>query len=260
MTTITEPPRVGRGSSRAAWAAYAESLGIDVPDDLGRDGIIDLIDADPFSEEEENAVTDQSIAELEAELAAERETSKAALAAKDAEIEAMKPTKNVAKFMFDTPEDVEEFFGGDTLDEMVDHEIAAENRELSRRGYPHKTVNAATRAERREKLVAGLIEDRHKVRPPVDGWLACSLKMVHPNGSLRQIAYEGQVNNVAGSLADGYVRYERKGFKRTEPMLCPTMDCWEQAATNNLGKWEFDGFCTKDHLDRTMRGVPVPAQ
>lgn len=40
----TEPPRAGRGSGLEAWKAYAESLGIEVPDDAQRDDVIDLVD------------------------------------------------------------------------------------------------------------------------------------------------------------------------------------------------------------------------
>lgn len=39
-----EPPRAGRGSGLDAWTSYAESLGIDVPDDAQRDDVIDLVD------------------------------------------------------------------------------------------------------------------------------------------------------------------------------------------------------------------------
>lgn len=38
------PPLAGKGSSRAAWAAYARSLGIQVDDDMGRDDIVDAVD------------------------------------------------------------------------------------------------------------------------------------------------------------------------------------------------------------------------
>lgn len=40
-----EPPLGGPGSGRAEWAAYAEGLGIEVPDDAGRDDIVDLVRA-----------------------------------------------------------------------------------------------------------------------------------------------------------------------------------------------------------------------
>lgn len=40
-----EPPRSGKGSGLDAWVAYAESLGIEVPEDASRDDVIDLVDA-----------------------------------------------------------------------------------------------------------------------------------------------------------------------------------------------------------------------
>lgn len=42
---VAEPPRAGRGSSEDAWREYATGLGIDVPNDAGRDDIIALVDA-----------------------------------------------------------------------------------------------------------------------------------------------------------------------------------------------------------------------
>lgn len=41
---ITEPPRAGRGSGLDAWTAYAEHLGIAVPDGAQRDDVIELVD------------------------------------------------------------------------------------------------------------------------------------------------------------------------------------------------------------------------
>lgn len=43
--TDVEPPRAGRKSGEAAWRAYAERLGIELPDDVNRDEIITLVDA-----------------------------------------------------------------------------------------------------------------------------------------------------------------------------------------------------------------------
>lgn len=42
--TPQEPPRAGRGSGVDAWATYARSIGITVPDDATRDDIIALVD------------------------------------------------------------------------------------------------------------------------------------------------------------------------------------------------------------------------
>jgi hypothetical protein len=38
------PPRAGPGSGRDAWAAYAESKGVDVSDDMTRDEIIAAVE------------------------------------------------------------------------------------------------------------------------------------------------------------------------------------------------------------------------
>lgn len=40
-----EPPRTGKGSGTEEWRAYAEALGIDVPEDASRDQIIELVDS-----------------------------------------------------------------------------------------------------------------------------------------------------------------------------------------------------------------------
>lgn len=40
-----EPPRAGKGSGRAEWAAYAASVGVEVDDDATRDDIIAAVDA-----------------------------------------------------------------------------------------------------------------------------------------------------------------------------------------------------------------------
>lgn len=40
-----EPPRAGRGASRSAWAAYADTLGVAYPGDAPRDDIIAAVDA-----------------------------------------------------------------------------------------------------------------------------------------------------------------------------------------------------------------------
>lgn len=40
-----EPPRAGAGSTTEAWRTYATNLGLDVPDDAGRDDIIAAVDA-----------------------------------------------------------------------------------------------------------------------------------------------------------------------------------------------------------------------
>lgn len=42
---LVEPPRSGRGSGLGAWAAWAESLELEVPEGANRDDVIALVDA-----------------------------------------------------------------------------------------------------------------------------------------------------------------------------------------------------------------------
>jgi uncharacterized small protein (DUF1192 family) len=189
---------------------------------------------------------DERIAELESELASMA-----------AEMEAMRPTKNVAAFSFKTADDVVALYGEDKIMAIVDSEIALENKKRVRDGYDRIRYSKEEKREKFDETVEALLLDRQLATPPREGWLARSLKMVKPDGSIIQIPYEGQVNNVAGSLADGYVRYEKKGFKRTDPMMCPTVDCYEDALARD-GKWVFSGYCSEDHFKRTERGNAVP--
>jgi hypothetical protein len=58
---------------------------------------------------------------------------------------------------------------------------------------------------------------------------------------------ENQINNMAGSLADGIVRYTRKGFKLTDPFLCPRAGCFKPAGMDEMKRWLYDGYCTDKH-------------
>jgi transposase-like protein len=73
------------------------------------------------------------------------------------------------------------------------------------------------------------------------------LIMRHGMPVIEQIPMESQVNNMAGSLADGIIRYTRKGFKLTDPFLCPRAGCFKPAQNDDLGRWMYDGYCTDRH-------------
>ena len=65
--------------------------------------------------------------------------------------------------------------------------------------------------------------------------------------TIEQIPFENQINNTAGSLADGIIRYTQKGFKLTNPFLCPRAGCFKPAANNEFEKWMYEGYCTEVH-------------
>ncbi len=64
---------------------------------------------------------------------------------------------------------------------------------------------------------------------------------------IEQIPFENQINNTAGSLADGIIRYTQKGFKLTNPFLCPRAGCFYPAAVDEMKRWQHDGYCTEVH-------------
>lgn len=177
----------------------------------------------------------------------------ALVAERDAQIADLKPERPIASFLFRTREDVIAHFGERVIDEKVADLIASENRERARKGYDRIKYGKKETEAKRNEFIDGLLADRDASQPPLEGWLDRTLKMLKPDNTLVQIPYEGQINNVAGSLADGYVRYERKGYKRTEPMLCPTKDCWKESAMQG-NVFTISGYCSQDHFDRTEKG------
>ena len=76
--------------------------------------------------------------------------------------------------------------------------------------------------------------------------------------TLEQIPMENQINNMAGSLADGIVRYTQKGFKLTDPFLCPRAGCWKDAGVDAAKRWSFDGYCTDKHREQVEGSQKSP--
>ena len=169
-----------------------------------------------------------------------------------AEIEAAKPTVNVERWLFESIEDVKAFYPEKHLKDLAAAEFASINKARTKQGYDRITYTDAEIDAAMEDILAGLLADR-KAGAHTEGPLLRTLKMIAPDGSLRQVPYEGQFNNIAGSLEDGYRIYTKKGFKRTEPLLCPAGDCWEVAAMEN-GQMLFTGYCSQDHFNRTESG------
>jgi hypothetical protein len=69
---------------------------------------------------------------------------------------------------------------------------------------------------------------------------------------------ENQINNMAGSLADGIIRYTRKGFKLTDPFLCPRAGCYRPAASDEFNRWRYDGYCSETHRAQVEGGEASP--
>ena len=178
--------------------------------------------------------------------------------AQKAELEANRPTVNISHYLFETIEDVKAFYPEKHLRDTAMAEIAAINKQRMREGYDPIRPKKSEMAGLIEEVMADLLADRKVNGALEEGPLLRTLKMVAPDGSLRQIPYEGQFNNIAGSLEDGYRKYTKKGFKRTQPMLCPAGGCWEVSASED-GEMVFTGYCSQDHFNRTEAGVGAAA-
>ena len=211
---------------------------------------------------------DQTVEELEAENAdLERRLAQALrdnerLAAK---VDDLKPTVDVSVYLMETADDVRKRFTPQQLKDLANAERIKENRERNARGdFPLPPLEGEELEAAIDGAIEMLLADREMTQPPVEGPLDRTLKMVAPvqkgqqRGHLVQIPYEPQVNNQAGSLADGYERYRQKGFKMTDPTLCPTKDCYRKAAMND-GDFVFGAYCTADHQNRTERDTTQTA-
>lgn len=217
---------------------------VDEAPELDEDEVAEGVDEAPEVDEaaalrDELAAAHARAAALEAELAEQAR-----------QIEAARPTVDVSKWLWESHEDVIEFYGMDKLREIVDQRIATENKKRTRQGFDRLSYTPEERQEMVGAVVAELLADRLASGPPEEGPLMRTLKMVSPAGELVQIPYEEQVNNIAGSLADGRVRYETKGYKRTRPALCPAKDCFRPAAVED-GKFLYFGYCSENHRART---------
>jgi hypothetical protein len=211
---------------------------------------------EPEAAASEAAETADSTEDAEVLRAQLREAAKV-IEKQKAELEANKPTVNIRHHLFETIEDVKAFYPEKQLRDMALAEIASINKTRMKQGYDPIRPDKEELAELITETMEDLLADRKVNGAPEEGPLLRTLKMVAPDGSLRQIPYEGQFNNIAGSLEDGYRKYTKKGFKRTEPMLCPAGGCWEVSAEEN-GEMVHTGYCSVDHFGRTEAGVGAP--
>lgn len=198
--------------------------------------------------------TETRVEELEAELKEAVERAEKA----EAEAEQYRPTADVSGFFMEDAEDVRARFGKQKLEDIAHMELAQINRHRAKQNLPMVKLTGNEKKQAVEKVVQELLEDRKKEGPKQNGPIPKTLKMVKPDGTLVQLPYEAQINNLAGSLEDAVARYRNKGYKLTDPTLCPAQNCYEEAAMDN-GKFAYGAYCSQDHQRRTeqMQGTPV---
>jgi len=161
-----------------------------------------------------------------------------------------KPTTDVGSFLMETADDVRARFSEQTILDLAEGELAEINRVRLKAGHTQIKYDDDEWEKAIDATIADLLADRQTNGPPVVGPLMRTLKMVKPDGVLVQIPYEKQINNLAGSIADAVARYVDKGFKKTDPDLCPSQNCYEPSILKG-GNFVFKGYCSNDHLART---------
>jgi hypothetical protein len=108
-----------------------------------------------------------------------------------------------------------------------------------------------------DELIEGLKEEMRQSRSrplsTVDEYrkVPRRIKMVLVrNGvpTISQLPLEPQVNNMAGSMADGILRYTVKGWKMTSPILCTREGCYAPALLNAAGALDPENaYCSGFH-------------
>ncbi|MCH8198772.1 MAG: hypothetical protein IIA54_01725 [Chloroflexi bacterium] len=83
-----------------------------------------------------------------------------------------------------------------------------------------------------------------------DGRRALKVALVSPYDYGAPGGVNDHINNLAGSISDAKERYREKGFKMTDPDLCPSQNCYEPSILKG-GNFVFKGYCSHDHLART---------
>jgi hypothetical protein len=168
----------------------------------------------------------------------------------EAENKRYKPTYDMSAKYADPVGWLTDIFGDQYWLDLAHRQFAAENTQRHREMLPALEMTKPIIAAKIEELKAKEADWPNAPGAAIPSPAAKKVKMViDRNGlpTIEQIPIEPQVNNMAGSLADGLVRYTDKGFKLMEPFGCPRNDCFAIAALDRGGKWLYDGYCSEVH-------------
>ncbi len=155
---------------------------------------------------------------------------------------------------------IESVHGPDVWEEWAHREFAKREDDRYKQGLPRREPTPEMLAREIEGLKQ---KELNAVQTPGEAIAESARKTVKMvlvrNGvpTIEQIPMEPQINNMAGSLADGLVRYTDKGFKVCRPFLCLRAGCNVPAAVSG-NDWTFDMYCSQSHRNE-VEGEDSPA-
>lgn len=163
-------------------------------------------------------------------------------------VEQYKPTANIRHLLFYDVETVAAYYTRQELADMVYEDMARQNMDRRQRGLDPIRFDDDELDDRIEEKKRQIVAAF--TRPPTNR-PGRVITMYDPKtDTLRSVPVESQINNMAGSLADGVVRYQNKGWKYTDPFICARKGCRREAALNGDGEWAFEGYCSGEHRDQ----------
>ena len=164
--------------------------------------------------------------------------------------------------LYDTPEQVEDFFGADRINDMVVSEFGQMNLARAKRGLPYvdpEKVAPETYRQVKQRILQEFVDRRTKWVDP--NFSLRSVKMWNPAGFMAQIPIEDHFNNEKGVRGNAVMHYRNKGFKLISPYLCQCHNCYAPAAQEN-GALTKGGYCSDKHwrIDPAYPGRRGPDQ
>lgn len=185
--------------------------------------------------------------DLAADLEAENAALRAELEQAKADRDRYKPTVDISDFLWESPADVSKWYSDDELfDIEYNRTVLKVNKDRFKRGLPPLPEPDA---DQRKAMIEEAKRHMFAARQtPPRARPGRVIKMMHSNGRhIVQIPYEPQFNNINGSLADGIVKYQRKGFKQVDPFLCCRRGCMKPASRTADNMFADGGYCGPEH-------------
>jgi hypothetical protein len=178
------------------------------------------------------------------------------------QVDEMSPTRDISLMLQDPIRWIAETSpeGDSYWRSRAEATFAKENTDRAKQGLPPFNLN--DHPDMLDDIIARLQQEMLDARNrPIEDLPAKSIKMlIVRNGvpTIEQIPYEPTINNMNGSLADPIVRYQRKGFKMTAPLLCLRRGCFAAASLDEFGRFSENGYCGSTHR-REIEGASVDA-